>query len=246
MALHFQDGGAGYARFRPTYPAQIADDLAALCPDRDFAIDAGCGTGQFSKLLSGRFERVLAIDPSADQIANAKPEAGLEFVQASAERIPAPDGSAFLAAATQAAHWFDLPAFYGEVRRVCAEGAALALVGYGVPAMEGDVGARLHDFYWRDIHSYWPPERRHVETSYAELEFPFPPLDLPRRRIERRWRLDALLGYVRTWSASKAAERDGAGALLQAFESEMVELWGDAEAEREIVWPVFFRAGRVG
>lgn len=65
---HFSTGSANYAAHRPTYPAQLVDELAALCPGTRLALDCGCGTGQLTVLLAERFERVVGTDASAAQI----------------------------------------------------------------------------------------------------------------------------------------------------------------------------------
>jgi len=57
---HFSQVAAGYAVHRPTYPAAVAALLAELAPRRDLAWDNGCGSGQLSVLLAGRFARVIA------------------------------------------------------------------------------------------------------------------------------------------------------------------------------------------
>lgn len=69
---HFSTGSANYAAHRPTYPAQLVDELAALCPGTRLALDCGCGTGQLTVLLAERFERVVGTDASAAQIDKAQ------------------------------------------------------------------------------------------------------------------------------------------------------------------------------
>ncbi|MBF3045820.1 methyltransferase domain-containing protein, partial [Pseudomonas aeruginosa] len=64
---HFSTGSANYAAHRPTYPARLVDELAALCPGTRLALDCGCGTGQLTVLLAERFERVVGTDASAAQ-----------------------------------------------------------------------------------------------------------------------------------------------------------------------------------
>src|SRR5207249_7256547 len=115
---HFSDKAAGYAAYRPVYPPALVDALAALAPGRGLAWDAGCGSGQLSLLLAQRFDRVIATDASADQIAHATAHPKVEYRCAPAEASGLADGIADLAVAAQAAHWFDLPDYYAEVRRV--------------------------------------------------------------------------------------------------------------------------------
>ena len=68
---HFQSGGEAYAHYRPTYPATLAEALAALSPAQRLAVDVGCGTGQLSVLLANHFDQVIATDVSADQLSHA-------------------------------------------------------------------------------------------------------------------------------------------------------------------------------
>lgn len=44
------------ARFRPDYPPVLARDLAEWVPAHDLAVDVGCGSGQFARLLADWFD----------------------------------------------------------------------------------------------------------------------------------------------------------------------------------------------
>lgn len=235
---HFDEGGTEYARRRPTYPPQLAAALADQCPQTLHALDVGCGTGQMSVLLAGHFERVTATDPSASQIANAGLRDNIRYACETAERIGLADSSVDLIVAAQAAHWFDLDAFYAVARRVARPGAILALISYGVPQIQGDVGAEFDRFYWQDIHAYWPADRRHVEEGYANLPFPFPRRHLAPLVIERLWNFDELAGYIGTWSAVTRAEKAGAGIVAEQALSRLGQVWGDPVIRRPIAWPI--------
>ncbi len=127
---HFSTGSANYAAHRPTYPAQLVDELAALCPGTRLALDCGCGTGQLTVLLAERFERVVGTDASAAQIDKAQARERVEYRVALAEDSGLAAASADLVTVAQAAHWLELPRFYEEVRRVARADAILALVTY--------------------------------------------------------------------------------------------------------------------
>src|SRR2546425_2341275 len=99
---------------------------------RELAWDAGCGSGQLSVLLAERFARVIATDASPEQIAQATPHRKVAYAVAPAEASGLPPRAADLAVAAQAAHWFDLAAYYAEVRRGGRPGAGVGLVGYGL------------------------------------------------------------------------------------------------------------------
>lgn len=245
MSEHFAGGGADYARYRPTYPPELAAALAGLVPAGTLALDVGCGSGQLSRLLAETGLEVLGVDASAQQLAHAERRPGLRFVAGRAGALPVGAGVAHLVVAAQAAHWFELARFWPEVRRVAVAGAAVALVTYGMPELDDAVAAAFRRFYADVLGPYWPPERRHVETGYAELAFPFAPLALPVPPIERAWPCGAFLGYVTTFSAVKAARRAGAGAAIDAFAADFRQAWGDPLRRRRVRWPITVRAGRV-
>jgi SAM-dependent methyltransferase len=243
----FDQGGADYARYRPDYPEALAIALAKLTPDRRLAVDVGCGNGQFSRLLTAHFDDVIALDPSADQIAHAVPGERLDYRVAPAEALPVEDGSAGLIMAAQAAHWFDLPAFYGEVRRVATPDAVVALVSYGVMEAPDDaaIHARLRRFHDEDVGPWWPTERALVVGGYADIDFPFEAIAVPSVAIDRAWDMAQLMGYIATWSAVRRALDAGQTQLLIDFEADMRALWGNAERPVAIRWPISVRAGRV-
>lgn len=242
---HFEQGDAGYARHRPSYPPQLADCLAGLCRRRDHAVDVGCGTGQLSLLLADRFARVTATDISESQIANAVLRDNIAYSVGSAEQIALPDASVDLIVAAQAAHWFDLPAFYTQARRLAAPGAVLALISYGIPQLDGPASARFDRFYWQDIHPYWPADRVHVEQGYQTLDFPFQQTALPDLFIERDWSLAELAGYIHTWSATRRAAQAGQSQVVADALADLAALWGDPAARYPVCWPINARVARL-
>jgi SAM-dependent methyltransferase len=241
----FDQGGRAYARFRPEYPRALAAFLASAAPDDSLAVDVGCGNGQLTQLLAPYFKQVVGLDPSADQIANAVPNERIRYECAPAEQLPVPDASASLVTAAQAAHWFDLPAFYREVRRIAVPGAVVALVSYGVLRLEPPLDGRFQAFYRDEIGPYWPPERKLVDTGYATLDFPFEEMAPPSLDIRLEWHLSDFIGYVLTWSATRSAREAGKDALLMAFFDDIAALWGDPNAKRPVSWPINMRIGRV-
>jgi len=242
---HFSEISAAYAAHRPSYPAALVAFLARLAPARRLAWDAGCGSGQLSVLLAGTFDRVVATDASPEQIARATPHAKVEYRCAPAEASGLTDRAVDLATAAQAAHWFDLPAYYAEVRRVTRPGGIIALVSYGVLRADADVDRVIQPFYRAVLASYWPPERRHVDEGYRSLPFPFEELEAPALEIRLEWRLAQLVGYVGTWSAVWALERAKGEGPFATFRRELAHAWGPATAVRTVRWPLALRVGRV-
>src|SRR3954447_21415460 len=82
---HFSTQADEYAKFRPTYPRELFSYLANLAPSRDAAWDCATGNGQAAVPLAEEFERVIATDASAQQLAKAEPNPKIEFRVATAE-----------------------------------------------------------------------------------------------------------------------------------------------------------------
>ena len=240
---HFSERAAGYASYRPHYPAALADWLASISPARDLAWDAGCGSGQPSTLLGDRFARVIATDASEAQIAQAARHPNVEYRVEPAERSSLRNESVNLTTVAQAAHWMDLTAFYDEVHRVSARGAAVALVAYHIAIIDQSVDRVVDDFYSRTLDGYWPPDRKHIETGYRDLPFPFERVDPPTFDMRVSWTVEQMIGYIRTWSAVRAMEKAKGPDATERFAESLREAWGSIA--REVRWPVIVLAGRV-
>ena len=242
---HFSLAASGYAAHRPVYPRSVAEALAARSPGTALAWDAGCGSGQLSVVLGEVFTRVVATDASAAQIAEATPHPHVEYAVARAEASGLPDGRVDCAVAAQAAHWFDLDAYYREVRRVARPGGLVALVTYAVMEVDPEIERLVEHFYWRTLDGHWPPERRLVEEGYRSLPFPFEPVEAPALALEHRWNAEQLLGYVGTWSAVQSLKKAGRGEELGQFAAAVRAAWGEPSTERLVRWPLSLRLGRV-
>src|SRR5450756_451873 len=124
---HFSGVARSYADFRPHYPAELFDFLAKEVPANSTVWDCACGNGQATVDLARRFEKVVATDASAEQIASASRQANIEYRVATAEPSGLPDQSVQLVTVAQALHWFNLDRFYAEVNRVLAPGGKICL-----------------------------------------------------------------------------------------------------------------------
>lgn len=243
---HFSQGSAAYAAARPRYPRALVDFLADAARSTTVAWDVGCGSGQLSTLLGERFDRVIATDASAQQLQHAQAHPRVEYRCAPAEASGLEAGRVDLVVAAQAAHWFDLPRFYAEVRRV-ARGpqSVVALVTYSFHTVAPAVDEVVSRFALKTLAPWWPPERRHVDAGYASLDFPFARLEAPPLKLTADWDCAQVLGYVRTWSAVAAFVREGHQDAVRAFEAQVRQAWGPVGARR-VTWPLTVVAGRVG
>jgi hypothetical protein len=91
----------------------------------------------------------------------------------------------------------------------------------------------------------WAPKRRHIETAYQELHFPYEELAAPIFSMQVTWSLQQLLGYLGSWSASRRCEAATGTDPAASLEPKLAAAWGDL-ANRRIVWPLALRIGRMG
>lgn len=241
---HFSEGSDRYAAFRPRYPEALFDFVAGESPRRNLAWDCATGTGQSALGLAERFRRVVATDASGEQVAHAEPHPRVEYRVAPAEASGLEAGSADVVTVAQALHWFDLDAFYAEVRRVLGSGGLLAVWSYGLTRIDPAIDAIVTRFYGETVGPFWPPERRLVEDGYRSIPFPFSEVRCPDLAIERWMTLGELAGYLRTWSAVRRyVERHGHDPVVPLVD-ELGEPWGEVGARRLVSWPIRMRAGR--
>ncbi len=241
---HFSSHAAAYAAYRPAYPPALAAWLGTVAPAPKTALDVGCGSGQLSLQLAEHFDRVIATDPSAQQIASATPHPRVDYRVAPAEASDLPDGSVDLITAAQAAHWFDLPAFFAETKRLLRPDGIVTLITYAGMEPQGEIEAIVERFRVETLAEHWPPERALVENDYRDIHLPFARVAAPAFSIEVRWPLAALIGYLDTWSAVRSLERSTGRAPFDAVAADLARAWGDPAAIRTIRWPLTILAGR--
>jgi len=241
---HFSERAAGYASYRPHYTPELAQWIASIAPARHLAWDAGCGSGQLSTLLGDRFERVIATDASREQIAQAGPHPRVEYRVEPAERSSLPDHSVDAISVAQAIHWLNLDEFYAEARRVARPAGVIVLVAYGIAVIDPAVDVVIDRFYSGDLDGYWPPERKHIETGYRDIPFPFERVPAPQpMHLSVDWDIDQMLGYISTWSAVRAVDKAKGSATTAQFAERLRAVWGSKR--RNVRWPLVLIAGKV-
>lgn len=149
-------------------------------------IDLGAGHGLISRALAKDFTEVIGTDPSKGMIEQAVsrttsaefPNVG--YREASAESLPfAKDGSVDMVVAGQAAHWFDYPRLFAELRRVVRPGGTMAFWGYKDPLFADHPKASellAHFFYDMEPNAlgpYWQqPGRSIVQKKLRPINPP--------------------------------------------------------------------------
>jgi SAM-dependent methyltransferase len=243
---HFSARAANYSAYRPHYPENLFEYVAGLSREHHAVLDCGTGNGQAAIGLVTHFDRVIATDPSAEQISHAAPHERIEYRIARAESSGLPAESVDLVTAAQALHWFDAKSFFEEARRVLVPGGAIAIWGYGDPTLDTtQLDQTLRAFNRGKLEPYWFPERKLLLDGYRTVPFPFDEVAAPTLELEMSWSLPELAGYLRTWSsAARYLAENGVDPVLKV-EKSLAAHWGDPDTRRVIRWPLYLRAGRI-
>lgn len=243
MKDNFSGKSDQYAKYRPEYPTTLAEYIRSLGSFR-VAWDVGTGNGQLARLLAEFIPRIEASDISSNQLLNAAAHPGIHYFKAPSDDSGLPPHSVDLITIAQAIHWFDFDKFYAEVRRVAKPGATIVALGYGLISVDAWTDEMIREFYTDVVGPYWDAERRHVDTQYQSIPFPFAEKPFPGMYIRLNWTLEDLQGYLGTWSAVKhywkAVGNDPVPALIEKLKSH----W-PLQDLRPVQFKVFGRTGLV-
>jgi SAM-dependent methyltransferase len=242
---HFSSRAAEYAAYRPRYPRALFEFLAGVAPARRLAWDCATGSGQAAVPLADFFDRVVATDMSAAQLARATPHARVEYAVRPAAASGLPDASADLVTVAQALHWLDLEPFYAEVRRVLVPRGLFAVSSYGSAALDtAPLSDAFANFELRTMGPYWPPRRRFVGEALRTLDFPFDEMPVPQFVLERPMTLEEVVGYARSWSATANYVAQHGADPTPMLRDALRPLWGDPGQRHVVRWPFVVRLGR--
>ena len=241
---HFSRQAREYAQFRPQYPDELFAFLASIAPGDQLALDCGTGSGQAAVMLAGWFQKVIAIDASAAQIANAPTHSRIEYRVAAAEATSLPNESCDAVTVAQALHWLEFERFYAEVRRILRPQGIIGVWSYYELVVAPEIKAIVRHYHDDVVGPYWPPERKMVGPGYLQLPFPFAEIDSPPFESRVLWSLDELIGYLGTWSATQRYLAAQGADPREAIADELARAWGDETRKRLMTWPLTVRIGR--
>lgn len=245
MANRFFEGAAhaaAYAKFRPEPPLNLIKRIISFLKEEytgslETAADVGCGSGQGTKVLAPHFASVTGLDISDAQISQAvkkTTEKNMFFKVSGAEALPFSAGSVQLVTASQAAHWFDLPAFFAEADRVLVPGGVLALYGYLFPKpIHGNLSEKLCEIidhvYSNETAGYWGSGRKDVDEGYTDEKFVMPYSSVIRDDtfyVDKIATVADLKGYLSSWSGIQnfraANGDDAAQKILDDFQNKFM------------------------
>ena len=242
----FSAAAVQYRQARPGYPPALFDWLAALAPARNLAWDVGCGSGQATAELSRCFARVIANDPSAEQIAQAPALGNVDWRVAGGEDVVLDAGSVDLVLAASSLHWMDLDRFYPRAQHALKPGGVMAAIGYATTVLPAHIRPAIKTVF-APIGRYWSDAHRRAWAGYDRMPFPFTPVSLkdnppPVVSVDLAWTLDQYLAYASTWSAM-LEHRQATGLDLTPIAREaLAPLWG--EGTQPVSMPLVLKLGR--
>lgn len=130
----FSDRVEDYARYRPSYPAEVLRFIGtkARLAETSVVADVGSGTGIFTRLLLDTGATVFAVEPN-DAMRNAaenefRARANFRSLKGSAEDTGLEDRSVSLVVCAQAFHWFEPNGTRKEFRRILARDGWCAVI----------------------------------------------------------------------------------------------------------------------
>lgn len=242
---HFSPLASDYFRYRPSYPQELFDYLASLVKKRERAWDCATGNGQAALGLARYFDEVIATDASEQQLSNAVKHEKIKYSIATAEQSNIEADSVDLVTVAQAMHWFDLEGFYKEVKRVLRPGGVIAAWIYRFIYVSDEIDPLLEEVHNGALKPFWPPETVIADERFLTIPFPFEEIRPPLIHMEASWDMQHLVGFLRTWSASKLYREQMNADPLETITDRLRERWGDPLTQRNIRWPLILRVGRM-
>jgi ubiquinone/menaquinone biosynthesis C-methylase UbiE len=240
---HFSQQSDIYARYRPQYPQELYAYLASLTEAHHVAWDCGTGNGQAATGLAAFYEKVVATDPSEQQIKNSQPHERVEYLVEKAEQTSIVSHSVDLVTVANALHWFDFEAFYKEARRVLKSNGVIAAWAYALPIISPEMDKIVKYIHYDILGTYWLAENQLVQDGYVNVPFPFGQIAAPTFYCEKAMSLEDFRGYLNTWSAMQRFINKNNYNPLDKLGDELAAAWGDWE--KGVRWKLILKVGRV-
>ena len=242
---HFSKQASEYTKYRPHYPVALFEYLTGLTKSHERAWDCATGSGQAALGLTPYFRQVIATDASNKQITSAIQHSKINYAVAPAEKTEIESNSVDLIVVAQALHWFNLDKFYSEVERVSKSKGVLAVWCYSLLRISPAIDRLLDKFYTDVVGPFWPQERKLVDDKYQSVLLPFQELHAPHFKMEAKWSLQHLVGYLGTWSSVQRYLDEYDADPVETIAEDLGLAWGRPEDEKRVRWPIHVRVGRI-
>lgn len=242
---HFSSHAEIYKKFRPGYPEELFAYLSSLSKEYELAWDCGTGNGQAAVSLVKYFKKVVATDPSAEQIKAAFPNERVEYRTEKSEESSLPSRSVDLLTIANALHWFDFGKFYAEAKRVLKKEGVIAAWSYRIPLIEPEIDKLVLDFHNQVVGPFWLPESQLVMDKYVNIPFPFELIEAPSFKYKKACNLDDLIGILNSWSATQRFIAANAYNPTDGFRNVLGKFWKDPHQKKDLTWDLTLKVGRM-
>lgn len=233
-----------YNKYRPLYPKELYDEILGLTKNHYCCLDCGTGNGQVSRYMADHFKKVYATDISENQLKRAEKKQNIRYIKERAEVTSFQNNQFDLITIAQAVHWFDLKPFYQEVRRIAKNNAIIAIWGYGLLKIGAPYDKLIKHFYHKTVGPYWNEQRKHIDSQYKSIDFPFEEIKLSRAyQIEQYMSLSELDGYFNSWSSVQNYLQSKKTNPVSGLVDELSNYWEDSRAVKKVRYPIFAKIG---
>nr|XP_039263723.1 putative methyltransferase DDB_G0268948 [Styela clava] len=255
-----------YAVYRPDYPISVAEEIISYVRRKSglqkgdnipVMVDIGCGTGQSTKLFQPYVSKIVSIDPSENQIEQAKifnSAPNVTYFVGKAESMPVDDESVDIVCAGTSIHWVDFGCFFKECSRVLKPSGSIALYAYGKPNITqldrspDPSAASILSNLCSECISH--ERTSHVGDKYSRIFDMITCADKTRsdfHKIEKELSLEEFSKYASTWSSYHTFlknKEDSQSDILKDFGKDLKKLWHvehlrDDEIKLFVTWDVF-------
>ncbi len=142
-----------YETYRPSYPAELIEDivnLSGIQPSGEI-LEVGSGTGKATRLFAQRGFSILCLEPGQNLIDVAKTRFGdylqVQFERSRFEEWEANQRTFDLLVSAQAFHWVPQEVRFVKAASVLKPHGHLALFWNEYPGIEGAIGRELDEIY---------------------------------------------------------------------------------------------------
>lgn len=239
----FSEDSESYNLSRPVYPEALYEFLTELCKTRNRAWDSACGNGQVSQHLINYFNEIQATDISENQIKHAFKHEKINYTIQKSESTNFPDSYFDLICVAEAIHWFDIPAYYSEVRRTLNNDGIFACWGYNNLRTESSINAIVKDTIMKEIIPYASSKTKMLREKYETINFPFEKIETPQLEMDIYWDMKQFIDYIRTWSAFKLYAAENSDEIIYSLEEKLSLIWKSNE-KKKVKMDFFIQVGR--
>lgn len=218
-----------YFQYRPRYPKQLYEFINSVCESKEVVWDSACGNGQVAVDISKYFSIVEASDIHENQIKNAFEKDNVHYSLQNSEATNYPDNFFDAVCVAQALHWFNLDAFFYEVKRVLKKEGLFFCWGYSFFKINDEIDQIITDFLLKEIEPFWSENNRLLHHEYVEITFPFKKIETPDFEMKEKWQLNQLLEYLSTWSAVKLYNKNKPTNIIDELALNLSKCWNENE-----------------